>query len=187
MLITDIPITAIEPYPNNARRNENTIQKVRESIEEYGFNVPLIVDENYIIVAGHTRFEALKQIHSETGEYAEIPCTIMTGNPELIKEYRLMDNRISDLSFWDNTKLTLEIKAFEDISTIEESFGTEIANMAKDTMGESIKDITEADIEKTADRLEHTYTDEERDRGFALFKCNCAGCGEEFSLRIGDV
>ena len=64
----------IVPYENNPRKNDDAVNAVAESIKQCTYVTPVIVDENYVILAGHTRYKALKAL-----EYEEIPCLICEG------------------------------------------------------------------------------------------------------------
>jgi len=187
MRIEEIPITAIQPYKNNARDNSKAVAKVKESIEKYGFKVPLVVDENYVIIAGHTRYEALKQINEETGKYQTIPCNVVSLTDDLAKEYRIVDNKISDLSDWDTDKLTLELKTFETADEIAESFNSDIADIISESFGNSIKPVTKEDIQRKEKELNEKYEREVKDIKTKLVVCRCVHCNEPFTVRKEDL
>ena len=93
----------LKPYEKNPRYNESSVGPVAESIKQYGFRVPLVLDKNNVIVCGHTRFLAAKQLGM-----TEVPCVIADDLTEAqIKAYRIADNKTADFSIWDN-KLLLE-------------------------------------------------------------------------------
>ena len=84
----------LNPYGRNPRRNEEAVKYVAKSIEEFGFKVPIIIDKNNVIVAGHTRFEAAKKLHMD-----ELPCIVADDlTPEQIKAFRLADNKVAEFS-----------------------------------------------------------------------------------------
>ncbi|MCI9975985.1 ParB N-terminal domain-containing protein [Clostridioides difficile] len=87
----------IKPYQNNPRRNDEAIEKVIKSIDEFGFTNPILVDEDNIIIAGHTRYEASKQL-----ELKQVPCIVLKNlTEEQIKAYRLIDTAIFiTIGFW---------------------------------------------------------------------------------------
>ena len=187
MRIEEIPITAITPYKNNARNNSKTIEKVQESIEKYGFKVPLVIDENYVIIAGHTRFEALKRINEATGKYQTVPCNVVRLNDDLAKEYRIVDNKISDLSEWDTDKLTLELKTFATADEIAEEFNSDISSIVEQSYGSSIKPVTQEDVEREEEKLNERYEVSTKAAEESLVVCRCAYCQEEFTLRKEDL
>lgn len=102
------------PYARNPRRNEMAIAKVAASIKEYGFRQPIVVDEEMVIIAGHTRLQAAQQLGLK-----KIPVHIATGlTPVQVKAYRLADNRTHEDSQWDEELLAIELD-----STLVDSFG----------------------------------------------------------------
>lgn len=106
MEIKEIDILKIKPYNKNPRRNEETIEQVKNSIEEFGFKVPILLDKDYTIIAGHTRYEASLKLGLKT-----VPCIIITDlNKEQVKAFRLADNKVSEVSKWDYELLEQELK-----------------------------------------------------------------------------
>ena len=111
MEIYQTPLGEIKTYENNPRNNENAIDKVAASIKEFGFKVPLILDKDSYIVAGHTRFEASKRLGLKS-----VPVIVADDlNDEQIKLFRLVDNRVSELSTWDDRKLLKELQELGDM------------------------------------------------------------------------
>ncbi|WP_138158764.1 ParB N-terminal domain-containing protein [Peptoniphilus catoniae] len=97
------------PYENNPRKNDNAVEAVAKSIKEFGFKVPIVIDSEGIIVAGHTRLKAAKQLGLE-----EVPCIIADDlTPEQVKAFRLADNKVSEFAEWDFELLEQE---FEDLA-----------------------------------------------------------------------
>ena len=105
MNVIDMSIDQIIPYQNNPRNNENAVEKVAESIKQFGFKVPIIIDRDNVIVAGHTRLLAANKLGLKT-----VPCVIADDlTPEQVKAFRLADNKVSEFSTWDFEKLELEM------------------------------------------------------------------------------
>jgi hypothetical protein len=105
-----VPIGDITPYENNPRRIPQTaIDAVAKSIELFGWNQPIVVDPDMVIVVGHTRRLAAMKLG-----LTEVPI-LVTGHltPDQIKEYRLVDNRTGELSTWDYDSLVMELREFE--------------------------------------------------------------------------
>lgn len=116
--IRDISIDGIKPYGRNPRDNEKAIPAVMESIEQFGFKVPMVLDSNMEIIAGHTRYEAAKRLGCRT-----VPCIIADDlTPEQVKAFRLADNKTAELAEWDWDLLAEEL---EEISLDMEVFGFE--------------------------------------------------------------
>lgn len=107
--IEKLSLGVLMPYENNPRINENAVQAVANSIKEFGFNVPIIIDKNNVIVAGHTRYEACKLLGVES-----IPChRVENLTDEQVRAYRLADNKTAELADWDFSKLEEELAVLE--------------------------------------------------------------------------
>jgi DNA modification methylase len=110
------------PYENNPRKNEEAVEVVKKSITEFGFKVPIVIDENYVIVTGHTRLKAAKELGLE-----KVPCIMADDlSAEQIKAFRLADNKASELSSWDLPKLELELEELTDLDFNMGEFGFDI-------------------------------------------------------------
>ena len=104
-------LNELKPYENNPRINDEAVEYVKNSIKEFGFKVPIIVDKNNVIIAGHTRYKA-----SEKLGVIEVPCIVADDlTNEQVKAFRLADNKVSEKSIWDYTKLDEELKNILDI------------------------------------------------------------------------
>ena len=105
MNIKEIAIDNLREYENNPRNNDNAVDAVAESIREFGFKVPAVVDRNNVIVCRHTRVKAAQKLGMET-----VPCIIADDlTPEQIKAFRLADNKTGELAGWDFAKLEEEL------------------------------------------------------------------------------
>lgn len=117
MNIVYMKMADIKPYENNPRNNEAAIPYVKNSIKEFGFKVPILIDENNVIVCGHTRYEAAQELG-----YDEVPCVYADNmSEEQIKAFRLVDNKTHEDSKWDFSKLNEELEGIFDIDM--EDFG----------------------------------------------------------------
>ena len=97
-------------YTNNPRDNEEAIQFVCNSVREYGYKVPIVIDNNNVIVTGHTRWEALKRINQEQGLYEEVTCILANDlTEEQIREFRIVDNQVAGIAKWNHTALKIEL------------------------------------------------------------------------------
>ena len=89
MNIVDIKLDDLKPYENNPRNNEEAIEPVANSIKSYGFKVPIVVDKNNIIIAGHTRYKAAKKLGLN-----KVPCIVADDLTEdQVNAFRLVDNK----------------------------------------------------------------------------------------------
>lgn len=112
-------IDEITPYDNNPRNNKEAIEYVMNSIQQFGFKVPIIIDTNNIIVSGHTRYEASKRLNLK-----EVPCVVIEDlNEQQIKAFRIADNKVAERAEWDWDKLADELDSIVDIDM--EEFGFE--------------------------------------------------------------
>ena len=110
MQIIDKKLTDLKPYTNNPRHNAKAVPAVKESILKFGFKVPLVIDKNNVIVCGHTRFYASKEIGLET-----VPCIVADDlTDEQINAFRLVDNRVSEFADWNFDKLAEELSDLQD-------------------------------------------------------------------------
>ena len=149
MQIETIDINKILPYINNPRKNLN-IDKVASSIKEFGFQQPIVVDKDYTIIVGHTRFEAAKKLGLK-----EVPVQIADLTENQTKAYRIADNRLNQDASWDTKLLNLELndllsKNF-DLDTLGFS-NDELDNLLLKTDEESDIDLNE-DIEIQEERI----------------------------------
>jgi len=103
-------ISDIKPYSRNPRKKLN-LDKVVESIRNYGWQQPIVVDRAGVIIAGHSRYEAAKIL-----ECKEIPVLIADLSPEKAKAYRIADNKTNQYSEWDYSLLNKEFTDLLDIN-----------------------------------------------------------------------
>jgi len=107
MSIQMLPPSALKPYSNNPRHNEQAVAAVRKSLDEFGWRQPIVVDNKNVIVVGHTRWLAAKQRGDKL-----VPVHVATDlSPLKIKAYRLADNKVGELAEWDDDKLMSELAA----------------------------------------------------------------------------
>ena len=146
----------IMPYPNNPRKNDQAVEAVMESIRQCGYVAPIIVDENNVILAGHTRYKALKRLGYET-----VHVLVKTGlTEEQKRKYRLLDNKTAELADWDYTLLEEELTGL-DFEGLELSWGVE---------GQE-----EEPLEEGAEEMDVNDFDDEN------FQCQCPRCGFRFN------
>lgn len=91
-------------YEDNARKNDAGVAKVAESIKQFGFLNPIVIDTNGVIIAGHTRLKAAKLLEME-----EVPCVVSDLPEEEAKLARIVDNKSHEYSTWDVSKLHQEL------------------------------------------------------------------------------
>jgi ParB-like chromosome segregation protein Spo0J len=99
------PLSEIRPYPHNPRINKNAVLAVAASIREFGWRQPIVVDEEGVIVVGHTRYLAAIELGLD-----QVPVHVAKGlTPAQIQAYRIADNKTAGLSYWDEDLLVREL------------------------------------------------------------------------------
>ena len=112
MTIINKPADILIPFINNPRKNDAAVDKVAASIKEFGFKVPIIIDNDNVIVAGHTRLLAAKKLGLES-----VPFVIADDlTPAQIKAYRIPDNKTAEFAEWDDELLKIELEAPADLN-----------------------------------------------------------------------
>jgi hypothetical protein len=111
MEIRDLSLDTIIPYARNPRKNDGAVDKVAASIKEFGWRSPIVVDEEMVILAGHTRYKAAKKLG-----LTEAPVHIAEGLTEAQKKaYRIADNRVAEEAEWDEELLKFELEELGDL------------------------------------------------------------------------
>jgi ParB-like chromosome segregation protein Spo0J len=109
MEIINKKVDELIPYENNPRINDEAVKYVAESIKQFGWKVPVVIDGNNVIVTGHTRLKAAKELGM-----TEVPCIIADDlTDEQIKAFRLADNKVGEIAQWDMGKLELELEGID--------------------------------------------------------------------------
>lgn len=103
------PIDDVHPYPNNPRNNDEAVEYVANSIREFSFQQPIVVDTDGTIIAGHTRLKAAKRLGMET-----VPVVVADNlTPAQVNAYRLADNKVAEAATWDMDALAVELGGLE--------------------------------------------------------------------------
>ena len=127
-------IDDIRPYERNPRVNDQAVDAVAESLRQFGFRQPIVVDGDGVIVCGHTRWKAARKLG-----LARAPVHVATDlTPEQVRAYRLADNKTGELAEWDLTILPIEISELAGGEIDLEAFGfngKELAQMLSDSQG----------------------------------------------------
>ena len=131
MEIINKKLEELKPYENNPRFNDEAVEYVANSIKEFGFKVPIIIDKNNVIVAGHTRYKASLELGLK-----EVPCIVADDlTPAQIKAFRIAENKTNDLASWNEDLLGQEIKdIIEDFDMTDFGFGDFEISMLTDDM-----------------------------------------------------
>lgn len=119
MTIETINLSELHPYENNPRVNDDAAAKLQDSIRTFGFRVPMLIDKDNVIVAGHTRYKAAQALGLEA-----VPCIRIEGlTDDQIRAFRIADNKYGELSHWDTDLLKGELSFLKDVDFDMESLG----------------------------------------------------------------
>ena len=199
-------LNEVKPYFRNPRRNDKTVEMLVKVIPQVGFNVPILIDKDGVIVKGHARYKAAFKLGME-----EVPCVVTNASEEQIKLDRITDNKISELSEWLDEGLAHEIDmldiSFEGILGDLDLKNDVIESQFSETELEQV-DFTEPDItpeqkqkiyeEMLAKKEEEAYQELEKEIKKAeieqvketlpttkkYIKCVCSKCGEVFFIEL---
>ncbi len=157
MQIIDKDINELTPYENNPRKNDKSVDYVANSIHQFGFKVPIVIDSNGVIVAGHTRYKAAVKLKMET-----VPCIVADDlTDEQIKAFRLADNKVGELSQWDIGLLSDELDGIFDLDMADFGF---------------------LDMDMPEDDLALDLDDNKPQQEKKMQTCHCPKCGFEFQI-----
>ena len=127
------------PYDKNPRINDQAVDLVANSIREFGFKQPIVIDKNNVIIAGHTRWKAARELGLE-----RVPCIMADDlTPAQVKAYRLADNKVAEASEWDFDLLDEELQELDGLDIDMSDFG--FVQDEVDT-AEAVEDNYEPDI-----------------------------------------
>lgn len=160
-------ISDIKPYDNNPRDNDNAVESTANSIKEFGWQQPIVVDKDMVIIVGHTRYKAAKKLG-----YKEVPVVVASNlNKEQVRAYRLADNKTGELANWVYGDLMSEIQEIQDLDLTDFGFN------------DSDLDISD----KWEDNASLDDYEEPDTSNFEPKKCICPKCGylgneEEFKV-----
>ena len=204
------PISTIKPYVRNPRKNDKTVELLCKVIPKVGFNVPLVIDSNGVIVKGHARFAAAIRLGM-----TELPCIISHADEEAIRADRIADNKISEFSEWVNEELLHELDMldfdldmselgfpsvnFDDIPAAEDFEAQfdekpEISQEERQRLyqefleqqarenAQPVQITTERDIERAKERQADVPAARPK-----YYKCVCEKCGHVMFVREGDA
>lgn len=174
-------INEIRPYVRNPRKNEKTVELLCKLIPKVGFNVPIVIDENGIIVKGHARYAAAIKLGME-----EVPCIVSHASEDAVKVDRLTDNKIAEHSRWINEQVESEIEGLNfDFDFSELGFSTE----KFEGIPQKDEKALSEDVPLAADGFtpEQEKAQEEPQKPAPApakyFKCVCPDCGHVMFIK----
>ena len=170
-----VAVEDIKPYWRNPRRiPAEAIEAVATSIREYGYQQPIVVDTDMVVIVGHTRLQALKKLG-----IAEVPVYISDLPEAKAKEYRLIDNRTGEMTTWDHSALVLELREFE--TSLLESFFPDIdleIGQIRDAVNVTNEDVAKA--EESIKKVKEAET-------ILTTEVVCPSCFHSFKVRTDSL
>ena len=167
MDIKYLKLSELKPYEKNPRKTDKAVDYVANSIKEFGFKVPIVIDRNNVIVAGHVRYRAAKRL-----KLNEVPVIIADDlTEEQANAFRLIDNKTQELSTWNFAKLIDELDELVDAFNMQQ-MGFDERKEKSGTgsgAGESEQNLDEGEELDLED-----FEDEQ-------FNCTCPSCGFRFN------
>ena len=162
MKLERLKLSEITPYGNNPRKNDGAVNAVAESIRQCSYITPVIVDEDHVIIAGHTRYKALAALGMD-----DIECLVCDGlTEEQKKKYRFLDNKTGEKAAWDLMKLETELEGLD----LE---GFDFFGMAEDLPVDGDGDPNR-ELAGTTEYDAEVFGDEK-------FRYECPNCGFRFN------
>ncbi len=135
------PLSSIRPYENNPRHNDAAVDAVAMSIQQFGFRQPLVVDEQDVIIVGHTRFKAAQKLG-----LTEVPVHVARGlTPAQARAYRIADNQTASIATWDEDKLPLELAALQGMDFNLDLLGFDADELTRLLAPEPTEGLTDPD------------------------------------------
>lgn len=181
-----VPIKKVQPYPDNPRKNEAAVDAVMRSIERYGYNEPIVVDEDFVVIAGHTRLEALKRLG-----HTDIEVVVSSLEKDEARKHRIADNKTGESSYWNLQSLAAEVGT-DDTKEVGALLGESELRALADQLGMTTDKTHRAEIlnrdaegkgnygaskdQRTASQQPHTARH--------VHRATCSACQEHFYVPI---
>lgn len=126
MQVQSMKISEVKPYDKNPRKNDDGVEAVANSIKEFGWQQPIVVDKDNVIIVGHTRYKAAKKLGMD-----KVPVVVADNlSDEQAKAYRLADNKTNELTDWEFSKLNEELSSIVDFDMKDFGFDAEDLDLA---------------------------------------------------------
>lgn len=178
-----IPLDEIKPYWRNPRNNDGAVEAVKASIVAYGMNVPLVLDPERVIIAGHTRYRALRELGAK-----EAPCIVLDLPPDKAKEYRLVDNGVAEIAEWDMAMLIPELREVADLEAMEVFFPSfDLESLVQESAGGSSKGPTQDRIDARSNELDQQMERRQVQTLSDIVTMTCPHCGEDYEVSRSEI
>lgn len=164
MKIKTVALDKIKPYERNPRKNDGAVDAVAESIKQCGYCSPIVVDEAGVILAGHTRYKALRKLG-----WDKAPIVYVEDLTEAQKrKYRILDNKTGEIAEWDNDLLEIELDGLDFDGFDFELLDTVVQDDIRKTITPEALDLSDDDGAASGKEAKQT--------------CHCPKCGFVFEL-----
>jgi len=174
--ITHLRREQLIPYEGNPRDNDGAVDAVADSIARFGFNCPIVVDRNNVVVAGHTRLRAAERLGIEV-----IPTIVADLDEQKAAEYRIADNKTQEFSEWLVNDLIAELRETKDMDGYFKNFN--VSALLSETAGAVAHTaVTEGAIEGRKQELESFFLEKSESDEEKYVQVVCPGCGSEFFI-----
>lgn len=171
--VKHLDLHQIKPYWNNPRDNEIAVDAVAESIKQFGYQNPIVVDSDHVIIAGDTRYRALKSLG-----FGSVDVIVSSMTQDQAHGYRVIDNKTSEKARWNQDKLVGELRRYSGVEVFQAHFPELSISIPK--MDHSIPGFSEQSITNQASAMETRFADISRARATEIKKYVCPHCGNEF-------
>lgn len=176
-----MPISMIKPYWRNPRRNEDAFEAVKQSIQDYGYNQPIVVDTKNVIVVGHTRYKALLELG-----YKEAIVVVVDLPADKVKQYRIADNKTAEMASWDMNALIAELREISDATVMQIYFHDyDVDSLLQQTA--TVQHATQEEIMQTADDMNNRFQANNQSTMYNFVNVSCPHCHEEFYLDRAEI
>ena len=183
------PVSRITPYGRNPRVNHKTIDALKLSIRSFGSVAPILVDKEFVIIAGHARFKALLEL-----DYKEVNIVMLNLSPKKVKEYRILDNKIQELTIWNYELIKEQIDSIpklKDFSSFFDEFkAADIPDVSSPftedvggDQGPTDAQLSDEESEDVRGMIAHEQKEKEENRK----RISCPQCGKHFEEFVIEI
>jgi hypothetical protein len=171
-----LTIDQIKPYGRNPRENGAAIAKVKQSIQQYGYNQLIAVDQQHVIIVGHTRYCALKELG-----WKEIAVQVLDLPPAKAKAYRIVDNKTQEYAKWKMADLGAELRELgDDLPSLQSFFLEDLGALLDASVGSTQSAVAPKDVAAAATRLNSRFDEAPQSPEREV---ECPHCHEKFNVR----
>ena len=185
MEIRELELGTIKPYWRNPRQNAQAIAAVAQSIHDYGYNSPIVVDTENVIIAGHTRYKALQSLG-----WTKVACVVADLPAAKAKEYRIADNKTQELASWDTPNLIAELREIGEITDLSIYFPhVDLDALIAETSGSAPNYATPSQdkINNSDAEMRNQFLEQNKQALSTMINLMCPECGNEFGVNRNDL